>query len=72
MDDIFIERRWRSLKYECVYLHAWEAGSHAKAGVANWIAFYNRQRPRAAHGGQPRALAYGKSITTDQQGRRVF
>jgi transposase InsO family protein len=30
--DIFIERLWRSLKYECVYLHAWETGSRARAG----------------------------------------
>lgn len=31
LDNIFIERLWRSLKYECVYLHAWETGSQAKA-----------------------------------------
>lgn len=31
--NIFVERLWRSLKYECVYLHAWETGSEAKAGV---------------------------------------
>jgi putative transposase len=41
LDNIFIERLWRSLKYECVYLHAWETGSQAKAGVGQWIAFYN-------------------------------
>ncbi|MCZ8108492.1 MAG: IS3 family transposase [Burkholderiales bacterium] len=50
LDNIFIERLWRSLKYECVYLHAWETGSQAKAGVGRWIAFYNHQRPHAAHG----------------------
>ena len=33
LDNIFVERLWRSLKYECVYLHAWETGSEAKAGV---------------------------------------
>ena len=33
LDNIFIERLWRSLKYECVYLHAWETGSQAQAGV---------------------------------------
>lgn len=41
LDNIFIERLWRSLKYECVYLHAWETGSQAKAGVGRWITFYN-------------------------------
>lgn len=41
LDNIFIERLWRSLKYECVYLHAWETGSQARAGVGRWITFYN-------------------------------
>jgi len=71
LDNIFIERLWRSLKYECVYLHAWETGSQAKAGVGRWIAFYNHQRPHAAHGGQPPAVVYFSSIETDQQARRV-
>ena len=47
LDNIFIERLWRSLKYECVYLHAWETGAQAKAGVGRWITFYNHQRPHA-------------------------
>ena len=45
LDNIFVERLWRSLKYECVYLHAWETGSEAKAGVNKWMEFYNRKRP---------------------------
>ena len=53
LDNFFIERLWRSLKYECVYLHAWETGSQARAGVGRWITFYNHLRPHAAHGGQP-------------------
>ena len=47
LDNIFVERLWRSLKYECVYLHAWETGSEAKAGVRKWIAFYNHKRPHS-------------------------
>ena len=39
LDNIFVQRLSRSLKYECVYLHAWETGSQAKAGVRKWIAF---------------------------------
>ena len=35
LDNIFVERFWRSLKYECVYLHAWETGSEAKSGIEN-------------------------------------
>lgn len=71
LDNIFIERLWRSLKYECVYLHAWETGSQAKAGVGRWISFYNHQRPHAAHGGQPPAVVYFSQIKTHQQGQRV-
>ena len=71
LDNIFIERLWRSLKYECVYLHAWETGSQAKAGVAKWVAFYNHQRPHAAHGRQPPAMVYFTKIESDQQEQRV-
>jgi len=39
LDNIFVERLWRPLEYECVYLHAWEAGSEVKAGVGKWIEF---------------------------------
>lgn len=71
LDNVFIERLWRSLKYECVYLHAWETGSQAKAGIGRWITFYNHHRPHAAHGGQPPAVVYFKGIETDQQGQAV-
>jgi putative transposase len=71
LDNIFIERLWRSLKYECVYLHAWETGSQARAGVGRWITFYNHQRPHAAHGGQPPAVVYFNATQTDQQVQAV-
>ena len=71
MDNIFIERHWRSLKYECVYLHAWETGSQARNGIGRWITFYNHQRPHTAHGGQPPAMVYFNSIETDQQVQAV-
>ena len=48
MDNVFIERLWRSLKYECVYLYAFETGSEARAGIGKWIDFYNRLRPHTA------------------------
>ena len=70
-DNIFIERLWRSLKYECVYLHAWESGSQARAGIGRWITFYNHQRPHTAHGGQPPAVVYFNHIETDQQVQAV-
>ena len=52
MDNVMIERLWRSLKYECVYLHAFETGSAARAGIGKWIGFYNTQRPHSALGGR--------------------
>jgi putative transposase len=50
IDDRMIERLWRSLKYECVYVHAFETGSEAKAGIEKWLAYYNVERPHSTHG----------------------
>jgi len=47
-DNIFVERLWRSIKYEEVYLHAYESVSEARAGIARYIAFYNSARPHTA------------------------
>ena len=62
-----MSRLWRSPKYESVYLHAWETGSQAKAGIGRWITFCNHQRPHAANGGQPPAVVCFNNIETDQQ-----
>ena len=50
MDNVFIERLWRSLKYEDIYLKAYADGREAKAGIAAWITFYNEQRFHQALG----------------------
>ncbi|MCK5914402.1 MAG: IS3 family transposase, partial [Desulfuromusa sp.] len=47
MDNVMIERLWRSLKYECIYLHAFETGSAARQGIGHWIKLYNEQRPHS-------------------------
>ncbi len=47
MDNVFTERLWRSLKHECVYLHAFETGSELRAGLSRWISYYNARRPRS-------------------------
>ena len=52
MDNVFIERLWRSMKYECVYLHAFETGSEARAGIGKWVTYYNTERPHSALGGR--------------------
>lgn len=60
MDNIFIERLWRSLKYECVYLNAFETGSEARQGIGLWMQRYNRERPHSAHNGAtPREVHRG-------------
>ena len=48
MDNVFIERLWRSLKYEDVYLKGYADGREARAGIAAWIAFDNEVRPHQA------------------------
>jgi putative transposase len=48
MDNVFIERLWRSLKHEDVYLKGYADGREAKAGIAEWIDFYNNRRPHQA------------------------
>jgi putative transposase len=48
MDNVFIERLWRSLKYEDVYLKGYADGREAARGIADWIAFYNEMRPHRA------------------------
>ena len=45
MDNVFIERLWRSLKYEDVYLKGYANGREARGGIAAWFAFYNTKRP---------------------------
>ena len=58
MDNVFIERLWRSLKYECVYLHAFETGSELRTGLACWIGYYNGARPHSSLGGMTPDEAY--------------
>ena len=50
LDNVFIERVWRSLKYEEVYLKAYENVAEARDGIAKWIEYYNRQRRHQALG----------------------
>jgi len=58
MDNVFIERLWRSLKYECIYLHAFETGTDLRAGLTSWIAYYNTRRPHSTLAGRTPDEAY--------------
>jgi putative transposase len=48
MDNIFIERLWRSIKYEEVHLKAYADSREARAGIGSWMSFYNERRPHQA------------------------
>ena len=52
MDNIFIERLWRSIKYEEVHLKAYADGREARTGIGRWIDFYNHRRPHQAMSNQ--------------------
>ena len=50
IDKLFIERLWRSVKYEEAYLHAYENGSEARAALTKYFEFYNARRTHQSHG----------------------
>ena len=51
-DNVFVERLWRSIKYEEVYLHAYESVTEAKVGITRYLDFYNNRRPHQSLDGQ--------------------
>lgn len=57
-DNVFVERLWRSVKYEEVYLKAYDSVSDARTALARYLDFYNRRRPHSALGGQTPDEAY--------------
>ena len=52
MNNVFIERLWRSLKYECVCLNDFETGSELRKGVDRWFDYYNNYRPHSTLAGR--------------------
>ena len=58
MDNVFIERLWRSLKYECVSLSEFATGAQARTGIGGWMDFYDRRRPHSALNDRTPAEAY--------------
>ena len=71
LDNILVERLWRSLKYECVTLHAWAGGREARAGIGQWITFYNQRRPHAALGGRTPHAAFHATINQEQPDQQI-
>ena len=62
MDNIFVERLWRSLKYEEVYLNAYATVAEAKAGIGAWLSFYNNERQHQSLGYRTPQHIYEESL----------
>jgi putative transposase len=63
MDNVFIERLWRSLKYEDIYLKGYADGREAHAGIGLWMAFYNSRRPHQALGSRTPMAEWREGVT---------
>ncbi|UIF87977.1 IS3 family transposase (plasmid) [Cupriavidus necator] len=57
-DNVFVERLWRSVKYEEVYLKAYDSVSHAPRSIANYLTWYNQRRPHSSLADQTPDEAY--------------
>jgi putative transposase len=55
-DNVFVERLWRSVKYECVYLKAYDGVSAARSDIGRYMDWFNPHRPHSALGYRPPAL----------------
>jgi len=62
-DNVFVERLWRSVKYEEVYLHAYESVSAARDGIGRYLDLYNRRRPHSSLDDQTPDQAYFGSMS---------
>jgi putative transposase len=62
LDNVFVERLWRSLKYEEVYLHVYDTVAEARAGIGRYFAFYNDERPHQALGYQTPAAFFDGAL----------
>ena len=61
-DNVFVERLWRTIKYEEVYLRAYESVPAARESLGRYLAFYNSRRPHSSLDGQTPDQAYLKPV----------
>ncbi len=61
-DNIFVERLWRSVKYECVYLQEWQSVTAVREALRDYFQFYNYQRPHQSLGGLTPSTVHGKTV----------
>ncbi len=62
VDNVFIERLWKSVKYEEVYLHAYDTVSQAREGLQRYFRFYNERRPHSSLDGKTPDSVYFDSL----------
>lgn len=62
VDNVFIERLWRSLKYECIYLQEFDSVVQLKNAIQNWVHFYNNIRPHSVFGGKTPNEVYNDDL----------
>ena len=63
LDNVFVERLWRSLKYEEVHLKAYANGLEARIGIGQWFRFYNDSRPHQALGYKTPAVSWAAEVS---------
>jgi putative transposase len=63
LDNVFVERLWRSLKYEEVHLKAYATGLEARLGIGQWFRFYNERRPHQALGYKTPAAVWAAEVS---------
>ena len=66
-DKVFVERLWKSIKYEEVYLHAYESVSAAKKGIGRYLEFYNSRRPHSVLDGKTPDAFYFANLPAHKQ-----
>jgi putative transposase len=65
-DNVFVERLWKSVKYEEVYLHAYDSVAEARQGLQRYFVFYNQRRPHSSLGGRTPDMVYFAALPQPQ------
>ena len=65
-DNVFVERLWKSVKYEEVYLHAYDSVAEARQGLQRYFSFYNQRRPHRALDGRTPDMVYFAALPQPQ------
>jgi putative transposase len=65
-DNVFVERLWKSVQYEEVYLHAYDSVAEARQGLQRHLSFYNQRRPHSSLGGLTPDMAYFAALPQSQ------